>query len=195
MGFLHNMKIFLVLACLALASAKHVHVKIDQLEYGFCDGSAEPASIDNASVEPFPIVVATDETITLSVQITLNEVVPAGAQVSLKIKKEGLIPVPIPCLEIEGLHIGSCDYDGDHLLELGAEALCPTYFPDGQECALPLNPGTYGGDPPIVLTLPEIPAIIAELLASGTYYAEATISLADGTQMVCLFVRVEVTAH
>merc|ERR1711875_194921 len=65
--FLHTMKIVLVLACLALASAKHVHVKIDQLEYGFCDGSAEPASIDNASVEPFPIVVATDETITLSV--------------------------------------------------------------------------------------------------------------------------------
>ena len=52
-------------------------------------------------------MVATGETITLSVQITLNEVVPAGAQVSLKIKKEGLIPVPIPCLEIDGLHIGS----------------------------------------------------------------------------------------
>merc|ERR1711909_224931 len=119
------MKTILVLACVALAGAKHIHVKIDQLEYGFCDGSAEPASIDAASVEPFPIVVATGETITLSVQITLNEVVPAGAQVSLKIKKEGLIPVPIPCLEIDGLHIGSCDYDGDHLLELGAETLCP----------------------------------------------------------------------
>merc|ERR1712168_1294340 len=151
-----TMKTFIILACVALASAKHIHVKIDQLEYGFCDGSAEPASIDNASVEPFPIVVATDETITLSVQITLNEVVPAGAQVSLKIKKEGLIPVPIPCLEIEGLHIGSCDYDGDHLLELGAETLCPDYFP-------------------------EIPSIIGDLLASGTYYADATITLADGT--------------
>ena len=97
--------------------------------------------------------------------------------------------------ELPGPTYPLSDYDGDHLLELGAEALCPTYFPDGQECALPLNPGTYGGDPPIVLTLPEIPAIIAELLASGTYYAEATISLADGTQMACLFVRVEVTAH
>merc|ERR1712055_1217318 len=82
------MKTILVLACVALASAKHIHVKIDQLEYGFCDGSAEPASIDAASVEPFPIVVATGETITLSVQLTLNEVVPAGAQVSLKIKKQ-----------------------------------------------------------------------------------------------------------
>merc|ERR1711915_1099389 len=175
------MKTLFILGLAALASARNI--KVDQLEYGFCDGSAEPGTIDTASVEPFPIVLATGETITV------------GAQVSLKIKKEGLIDVPFPCLEIDGLHIGSCDYDGDHLLELGAEALCPTYFPDGQECALPLNPGTYGGDPPIVLTLPEIPAIIAELLASGTYYAEATISLADGTQMACLFVRVEVTAH
>merc|ERR1711909_243733 len=169
------MKTILVLACVALAGAKHIHVKIDQLEYGFCDGSAEPASIDAASVEPFPIVVATGETITLSVQITLNEVVPAGAQVSLKIKKEGLIPVPIPCLEIDGLHIGSCDYDGDHL---------------------PLNPGVYGGGEPLVLgPLPEIPSIIGDLLASGTYYADATITLADGTQMACPYVRVELAGH
>merc|ERR1712038_2233358 len=78
----------------------------------------------------------------------------------------------IPCLEIDGLHIGSCDYDGDHLLELGAEALCPDYFPAGQDCKLPLNPGVYGGGEPLVLgPLPEIPSIIGDLLASGTYYA------------------------
>merc|ERR1712243_326853 len=154
---LSTMRTILILACVALASTKHLHVKIDQLEYGFCDGSAEPATIDTATVDPFPVVVATGETITLSVQITLNEVVPAGAQVSLKIKKEGLIPVPIPCLEIDGLHIGSCDYDGDYLLTEGADAICGPYFPEGQECALPLNPGTYGGDPPLVLEVPEIP--------------------------------------
>merc|ERR1711909_131368 len=111
------MKTILVLACVALAGAKHIHVKIDQLEYGFCDGSAEPASIDAASVEPFPIVVATGETITLSVLITS------------------------------------------------------------------LGP------------LPEIPSIIGGLLASGTYYADATITLADGTQMACLYVRVELAGH
>merc|ERR1712121_598209 len=136
---LKMMKAILFLACAALASARNI--KVDQLEYGFCDGSAEPASIDFATVEPFPVVLATGETITIGVQITLNEVVPEGAQVSLKIKKEGLLDIPFPCLEIEGLHIGSCDYDGQHLLELGAEALCPTYFPDGQDCSLPLNPG------------------------------------------------------
>merc|ERR1711909_147082 len=132
------MKTILVLACVALAGAKHIHVKIDQLEYGFCDGSAEPASIDAASVEPFPIVVATGETITL----------------------------------------------------------CPDYFPAGQDCKLPLNPGVYGDGEPLVLgPLPEIPSIIGDLLASGTYYADATIALADGTQMACLYVRVELAGH
>merc|ERR1712215_264868 len=186
------MKTLFILGLAALTSARNI--KVDQLEYGFCDGSAEPGTIDNASVEPFPIVLATGETITLSVQLTLNEPVPVGAQVSLKIKKEGLIDVPFPCLEIDGLHIGSCDYDGDHLLELGADGLCPDYFPDGQECKLPLNPGVYGGGDPLVLTLPEIPSIIADLLASGTYYADATITLADGTQMACVWIRVEMVA-
>merc|ERR1711872_552928 len=92
-------KTLFILGLAALASARNI--KVDQLEYGFCDGSAEPGSIDNASVEPFPIVLATGETITLSVQLTLNEPIPVGAQVSLKIKKEGLIDVPFPCLEIE----------------------------------------------------------------------------------------------
>merc|ERR1712212_1123887 len=135
---LHTMKAFFTLLCVALASARSVHVKIDQLEYGFCDGSAEPATIDALAVEPFPIVIATGETITLTVEITLNEVVPVGAQVSLKIKKEGLIPIPIPCLTIDGLHIGSCG----------------------------------GGEPLVLGPLPDIPAVIGDLLAAGTYYAD-----------------------
>ena len=46
----------------------------------------------------------------------------------------------------------------------------------------------------MVLVLPDIPAIIADLLATGTYYADATILLADGSEMACIFVRVELTA-
>merc|ERR1712212_1197361 len=79
---LHTMKAFFTLLCVALASARNVHVKIDQLEYGFCDGSAEPATIDALAVEPFPIVIATGETITLTVEITLNEVVPVTMTVT-----------------------------------------------------------------------------------------------------------------
>merc|ERR1719290_938771 len=84
------------------------------------------------------------ETITLQVAITLNEPVPVGSSIELKIKKEGIVDIPFPCLNIDDLHIGSCTYDGDELLATASDFLCPTYVPDGQECALPLGPGQYG---------------------------------------------------
>merc|ERR1719320_1529366 len=112
------MKVFAALfACAAMVSARNL--KMDELEVGFCDG----ANSDNISVEPFPLVIATGETITLNVQITLNEPIPAGATVSLKIKREGLIPIPIPCLPIGDISIGSCDYDGDELLASASDFL------------------------------------------------------------------------
>merc|ERR1719481_509417 len=101
------MKVFAaLLACAAMVSARNL--KLDELEVGFCDGANIP----------------------LNVQITLNEPIPAGATVSLKIKREGLIPIPIPCLPIGDIHIGSCDYEGDELLAAGSDFLCPDYFPD-----------------------------------------------------------------
>merc|ERR1712096_485306 len=126
-------------------------------------------------------------------QITLNEEVAVGAKVDLNIVLEGIIPIKIPCLDIEGLHIGSCSYDGDALLASASDFLCPTYVPEGQECMLPLGPGSYGGGDPLVVVLPEIPGIIVDLLASGTYYADATVNYADGTQMTCIYIRIELT--
>merc|ERR1711970_1258916 len=69
----------------------------DNVEYGFCEGSPEPASIDNISVEPFPILIQNGATVTLNVQITLNEPLPAGASVALDLVLEGIIPIKIPC--------------------------------------------------------------------------------------------------
>merc|ERR1712123_526404 len=158
MGPVHIMRsFFAVLALVAAASCTPLVPKLDSLEYGFCDGSPTPATI-TASVEPFPVVIATGETITISVSIDLAEEVPVGTQISLKIKKEGIIDIPFPCIEIDGLHLGSCD---------------------------------YGGDPPLVITVPEIPAIIGDLLGSGTYYAQATLTTPDGATFACIFVRVE----
>merc|ERR1711936_1339849 len=176
------MKVFAaLLACAAMVSARNL--KLDELEVGFCDGAnSDVLSLDNISVEPFPLVIATGADITLNVQITLNEPIPAGATVSLKIKREGLIPIPIPCLPIGDISIGSCDYDGDELLASTSDFLCPTYFPDGQDCMLPL-------------TLPEIPGILVDLLAAGTYYADATVKYADGSEMTCLYIRVELSGH
>merc|ERR1711942_75054 len=165
MGCTSIMKVFAtLLACAAMVSARNL--KLDELEVGFCDGAnSDVLSLDNISVEPFPLVIATGETITLNVQITLNEPIPAGATVSLKIKREGLIPIPIPCLPI------------------------------GQECMLPLNPGFYGSADSLTVTLPEIPGVLVDLLAAGTDYADATVKLADGSEMTCLYIRVELTGH
>merc|ERR1739845_12211 len=112
-----------LLALVAAASSSPLVPKLDSLEYGFCDGSPEPGSL-TASVDPFPVVIATGETITISVSIDLAEEVPVGSQVSLKIKREGLI---------------------------------------------------------------DIPAIIGDLLGSGTYYASATITTPDGATFACIY--------
>merc|ERR1712227_476811 len=175
----NKMKLILFLATIVLVSAKSI--KIDQLEYGFCDGAdTSVGSIDAADVQPFPVEVKTGASVTISATLSLN------------IVKEGIVDLPIPCLEIEGLHVGSCSYDADYLLTKFSDFLCPAHVPDGQACATPLNPGTYGGDPPIEVVIPEIPDLIAGFLASGTYYADATITNPDGTQMACLYVRIEV---
>merc|ERR1711920_64597 len=189
------MKVFAaLLACAAMVSARNL--KLDELEVGFCDGAnSDVLSLDNISVEPFPLVIATGADITLNVQITLNEPVPAGATVSLKIHREGLIPIPIPCLPIGDISIGSCTYDGDELLASASDFLCPTYVPEGQELSLPLNPGSYGSADSLTVTLPEIPGILVDLLASGTYYADATVKYADGSEMTCIYLRVEITRH
>ena len=55
------------------------------------------------------------------------------------------------------------DYAGQDLLDFGAGVLCPTYFPEGQDCMLPLNPGKYGGGEPLTITLGDIPDILGIL--------------------------------
>merc|ERR1711993_216847 len=173
-----KMKLIVFLATVVLVSAKSI--KIDQLEYGFCDGAdTSVGSIDAIDVTPFPVEIKTGSTVTISATLSLLAEVPAGAKVALNIVKEGIVDLPLPCLEIDGLHIGSCEYEADYL--------CPAHVPEGQACATPLNPGTYGGDPPITVEIPEIPDLIAGLLATGTYYADATVKNPDGTQMTCLY--------
>ena len=58
-------------------------------------------------MEPFPILAKNGANITLAFQITLNEPLPEGASVSLDLVLEGIIPIKIPCLDIEGVNLGS----------------------------------------------------------------------------------------
>merc|ERR1711874_15206 len=185
---------FLTLALLVAAVSARPEIELlappTELEYGFCDGSPEPATIDVLDVKPFPIVIDEGASITLEAQITLKELIAVGATVDLKLVKEGIIPITIPCVEIDGLHLGSCSFDADYLLTEFAPILCPEFFPDGQECALPLAPGVYGGgDPLVVGPFPKIPDIIKPFL-KGTIRAEATLKDADGNLLACIWVRV-----
>merc|ERR1712109_145785 len=168
---------FLALALIvASASAKNLRFNLlappTELEYGFCDGSPEPLTFDVMSVTPFPILVQNGATITLEIQISLNQEVPVGSVVDLNLVLEGIIPIKIPCLEIEGLHIGSCHYDGDELLPLGT--------------------GVYGGgDPLTVGPIESIPDILLPFL-KGTVRAEATVTDGSGNLFGCIYVRAAV---
>ena len=83
-------------------------------------------------------------------------------------------------------------YDGDELLSTASDFLCPTYVPEGQACALPLNPGVYGGGDPLVLgPIESVPDILLPFL-KGTVRAEANFNLADGTLFACGYARVAV---
>merc|ERR1712045_155877 len=96
MGSVHlglTMKFFALAFLVAAASAKDIRLNLlappTELEYGFCDGSPEPLTFDVISVAPFPILVQNGASITLEVQITLNEDVAVGAQVDLNLVLEG----------------------------------------------------------------------------------------------------------
>merc|ERR1712110_1376866 len=165
-----NMKFFALAFLVAAASAKDIRLNLlalpTELEYGFCEGSPEPITFDVISVTPFPILIQNGATITLEIKI--------------------------PCLDINGLHIGSCHYDGDELLSTASDFLCPTYVPEGQACALPLGPGVYGGgDPLTVGPIESIPDILLPFL-KGTIRAEATITDASGATVACVYVRAAV---
>jgi len=124
------------------------------------------------------------------VEFNLIEECPVGTTVKLDMTLLGLVEIPIPCLAIDDISLGSCEYGIDDLLVAGADLLCPT-VPAGQECHLPLHPGNYGGH--IQFTFPEINPIIGDLLAAGDYKVDATFLLEDGTEFTCLTFTLELT--
>ena len=97
--------LLLLSAVLAAASARHAIVR--ELQYGFCEGAGQPLTIDEVVLEPYPVEIHSGATIHLAIGITLNEVIPPGSTVSLKIVKDMLIDLPIPCVPIGDIHLGS----------------------------------------------------------------------------------------
>ena len=58
-------------------------------------------------VVPFPVSLAEGATMTISGFLTIVEELPVGATVTLDIVKEGLIDLPIPCLDLGVVEFGS----------------------------------------------------------------------------------------
>ena len=96
------------------------------------------------------------------------------------------------------MNIGSCNYDVQHLLDElkgaeGGEEICNGLMAEGQDCNLPLMPGSYAkGDEAIVITLPDIPPVLEPFL-KGTIKAQAIGTKPDGTEVACLGATIEMT--
>merc|ERR1712176_1582525 len=104
MGLDLAMKFLALALIVASASAKNLRFNLlappTELEYGFCDGSPEPLTFDVMSVTPFPILVQNGATITLEIQITLNQEVPVGSVVDLNLVPEASSPSRSPALRL-----------------------------------------------------------------------------------------------
>ncbi|XP_040571433.1 uncharacterized protein [Lepeophtheirus salmonis] len=141
---------------------------------------------------PYPVRIVSGEQLSTKIVLNVLKEIDGDLEVELKMAKKGaLFNIPIPCIEIsEGFFSGSCKYKVAELLEKYGELLCPDFVPEGQECSLPIKPGTFGGEGS--LTLPNIPNAIANL-AKGKIIVSANI-VKDGSESVaCISGVIELT--
>ena len=72
-----------------------------------------------------------------------------------------------------------------------ALGVCELLLPEGQDCSLPLNPGSYApGTEAIEVTIPDIPAALEPFL-KGKINAKLIGIIPDGTEIVCLETNLE----
>ena len=162
---------------------------IENAEYGYCDGSQELFIIEYLDIYPFSMSICQCKTIYISAVADLLVPIPVGATVSVKIVKEGLLQLPIPCLELDecGL-VGSCRYDAEDFLSKYAGYLCP------DAPCLPIQPGHYGDvGETTVLTFPEYPEILCDMFYPGYWLIELSIDEPNGSEITCINIRVEMS--
>jgi len=78
----------------------------------------------------------------------------------------------------------------DELLNhANASGVCNAFMPEGQDCQLPLNPGSYR--PGVYeMTFPNIPDLIKPLL-KGKLDTKIFVVMPDGTESACVQFRIE----
>merc|ERR1712215_427851 len=168
-NMLQQLSLLLLLAATGVIS-RDIRVELlappKEMEYGFCSGSPEPMEINKLTAEPFPIELVTGHSVTMAFQATIKEEMPAGSKIKVKLVKEGIIPITIPCLDMGGV------------------------FPEHQPCSFPLGPGVYGTGEPVTSVVGEIDPIIGNLL--GTMHADISIEDKHGHLWACLRIRMKV---
>ena len=78
----------------------------------------------------------------------------------------------------------------DELLNhANASGVCNDFMPEGQDCQLPLNPGSYRPEA-YEMTFPNIPDLIKPLL-KGKLDTKIFVVMPDGTESACVQFRIE----
>ncbi|XP_057586670.1 ganglioside GM2 activator [Hippopotamus amphibius kiboko] len=177
----------LFLICLGLllagpaAPARLLSNRVSSFSWENCDQGKDPVVIKSLTLEPDPIVVPGNVTVSAEVKTIVDLESPLKVQITVEKEVAGFW-VKIPCVE----HVGSCTYDDFcYLLEMliPIENPCPeplhTY---GLPCHCPFKTGTYSL-PTSEFPLPEV--TLPSWLSTGNYRSETIIS-SRGNRLGCI---------
>ena len=173
----------------------------ENLSYGFCPGAERPVYLTCFFIQPYPVILEANETLSLIATMRLTKTIPVNSSVNLKITKvDGTTEVAIPCLDTpQWGPIGSCKYEGNQFLRFFHEFFCPDV--QQQDCSLPLefvpdntNANNYGRKDPYNFTLPDFPSDF-NFMISGVFNIELTVMDENGTDLTCVEFVVETGLH
>ncbi|XP_058517288.1 ganglioside GM2 activator-like [Ochotona princeps] len=163
------------------------HSHLSSFSWDNCDDGKDPAVIKSLTLEPDPIVIPGN--VTISAEGKTSELLSSPQKVKLTLeKKVAGIWIKIPCVQ----QFGSCTYDICHVLDnfVRPGKPCPQLLEtNGIPCHCPIAEGTYSL-PSSTFTLPAL--VLPNWLVSGNYYIEGVLS--NGEQrLACVKISVSVT--
>ena len=82
--------------------AEPMSLEKNDIPFSICDAAATNQYVNNltVSVQPNPIVIKPRKQISLDIGLDLLKEIPIGSRISLKLKKDDWIDIPIPCLKV-----------------------------------------------------------------------------------------------
>merc|ERR1719150_649355 len=103
-------KIAVFASLLIAANALTLRVKAPEVEYCL-DGSDAWFSNIVLNILPWPVEISAGAQLSIDGGLDILQVVEVGSQLKLELKLQTpLGELPIPCIPIDGLQIGSCTY-------------------------------------------------------------------------------------